>query len=85
MTSPSKFDVDLTRIVKHTEEVTIYIVGDGLDAETFPTFEGAATSLTMMEIYHFLQLPPCMEIEDALIEKKYRDKIREVIDYLDRD
>lgn len=85
MTSRSKFDVDLTRIVKHTEEVTTYMVGDDLDAVTFSTFDIAATNLIRMEIYHFLQLPSCMEIEDALIEKKYRDKIREVIDYLDRD
>ena len=85
MTSRSKFDVDLTQIVKHTEEVVVYATGDSLYTETFPTFEEAAHSLIMTRIYHFLKLPRWMSIEDVLIEKKYRDKIREVIDYLDRD
>lgn len=85
MTTPSKFDVDLTQIVKCTEERSVYLVDEGLEIGVFPTFDEAANHLTRLEIYHFLQLPLCISIESALVTKKYRDKIREVIDYLDRD
>lgn len=85
MTSRSKFDVDLTKIVKRTKERSAYLVGEGLEIGVFSTFDDAANYLTRSEIYHFLRLPPCMSIESALVTKEYRDKIREVIDYLDRD
>ena len=82
MMFPSKFDVDLTRIVKKTEQVVYYCTPSG---EEFKSFDNAALELTQSAIYQHISPPRGTLLEELLMVKDYRDRIREVIDYLDRD
>jgi len=86
MTSRSKFDIDLTQIVKETREVVFYsLPGWGGGVDEYKSFNDAALALTASAIYQHILPPLDVPLEDLLLVKDYRDKIREVIDYLDRD
>lgn len=86
MTSRSKFDVDLTQIVKETREVVFYSLPecDG-GGDEYESFNDAAFALTTSAIYQHILPPLRVPLAELLMVKDYRDKVREVIDYLDRD
>jgi hypothetical protein len=86
MTFRSKFDVDLTQIVKEAKEVVFYSLPDeGGYRDEYTSFDDAAFALTTSAIYQHILPPSRVPLEELLMVKEYRDKIREVIDYLDRD
>lgn len=91
MTSHSKFDVDLTRIVKSSKP--IYIIPDASFSGQFSSYEEAEKSLVIDEAARFISQakegaytsPDDSFIIRSLLNKDKRERIKAVIDYLDRD
>jgi hypothetical protein len=82
MTFRSKFDVDLTRIVK--EESVEYLSPSG---NTYSDFEDAVRDVTASTIKKYLRGSFCeYAIRDILnTGPEERQLLRDVLDYLDRD